>query len=211
VAYNCQFGPWSTESVWADQKESMEEFITLSGPSCPVWESLLPSICKDLGLEHGCVDAALLQELWDELPSCSAWQAKGSKVALCRWMSWLDVASEWDHTWHRRLALILFMGLREGWLKFEDKDLCMVSGGAPSEEAPKSQVRHSSQAAGLRQRTKNTLHLCCTFLMNPDIQSRSRLIFRLAAPIREWHGHGVSRQRSKEASGMYYVRRAGPG
>jgi len=94
VAYNCQFGPWSTESVWADQKESMEEFITLSGPSCPVWESLLPSICRDLGLEHGCVDAALLQELWDELPSCSAWQAKGSKVALCRWMSWLGVASE---------------------------------------------------------------------------------------------------------------------
>ena len=91
---------------------------------------------------------------------------------------------------------------------FEDKDLWMVSGSAPSEEAPKSQVRHSSQAAGLRQRTKNTLHLCCSVLLNPDIQSRSRLIFRLAAPIREWHGHGVSRQRSKEASGMYYAHQA---
>ena len=45
-------------------------------------------------------------------------------------------------------------------------------------------------------------------MLNPDIQSRSRLIFRLAAPIREWHGHGVSRQRSKEASGMYYAQQA---
>jgi hypothetical protein len=208
VAYNAQFGPWATESVWADQKESMEEFITLSGPQCQIWQELLPLICRDLGLEHEVPNVEVLQELWDEMPSCSAWEAKGEKVALCRWMSWLDVASGFDTTWHRRLALILFMGMREGWLKFEDKHLCIVSGDAPAEEAPKAQVRHSDQAAGLRQKTKNTLHLCCSILLNPEMQNKSRLIFRLASPIREWHGHNVQAQRSQAASGEYYAKQA---
>eukprot|EP00974_Lingulodinium_polyedra_P039848 3823973-Lingulodinium_polyedra.AAC.1 len=58
------------------------------------------------------VDAAFLQQLWQDLPFNEAFTRKGDKVGTTRRFGWVLAWPAMDRTWHSRLAVLVWLGIQ---------------------------------------------------------------------------------------------------
>ena len=117
---------------------------------------------------------------------------KGPQVKLSRWMSWLVAASWHDRFWHCRLLAFIYRGIIRGWASKGQKHgiikslqvSALTHGSAPKVPVPQGE----KEAAELRQRCTNTVHVCAQVYSVPVCQQKSRICVKLRAPTRLWHG-----------------------
>eukprot|EP00974_Lingulodinium_polyedra_P091667 8884545-Lingulodinium_polyedra.AAC.1 len=88
-----------------------EDLCHRGGPaSNKLFEVLYPGICLDDGAEP-VGEQWHMERVYQDLLLSSAFQRKGTRVALRRWFGWVPAALEFDSTWHRRLLAILHVGM----------------------------------------------------------------------------------------------------
>ena len=121
---NVNYGPFEGCAFWRQQQEAAVKYVkSLKHGSCPLLAKLLPLIAQDrdeLHLEH---TPGYKGKIIDVLERGEAWAFKGPKMAMSRWFSFYDCFKYWDKHWHSRLAVLIYMGLKQGWLVQAHKKL----------------------------------------------------------------------------------------
>ena len=139
------------------QQEQAAELAAACDANDPLLLEVWPMILKDRGLNEAgagddiCGDAARRAFL-DELQLAKPVLAKGPRVAVARWFSWVSAWKTWDSKWGTRLFLLLALCLNKGWASsIEDvrgTDLGVPPGGAADTADPSAGAAASSDAGG---------------------------------------------------------------
>lgn len=208
---NLNYGPWEGAGWWRELQEAGTAYMKAVGDWwCPAFRHFLKSIARDRGEEHMLGDESWVQSVWAELCSVAT-NCKGPKVALCRWMQWLDSFRWLDPMWHSRTLVMLYWGLSLGHVtgSFETKVLKLQGLQTPAEnhghqtmkavEATQKQVRDLG---------KNTLHVALLLHMEPTLQRRARIIVTVAAPIRAWFTQQAKTLNNSGAIRLWYCQQA---
>lgn len=201
VAINAPYGPWSGQGFWGQLQEVLKDWMAVADLSTDLLvESMRDQLLRDQGISNDGVNLA------DGLAVLRSWAggdwAKGSKISVSRWFQFVRAAEEFDHKWHSYLLVLTFLGLRGGWLKKSGTQHELVGrlGSAGPTPDEKSTTRDGAKASASRLRDKchNTLHVALCALIDPDAQSRTRMIFKLLGLVEQWFGRSNAAMRSLE-------------
>ena len=115
---NLDMGPWESQGWWAQTWEACSDYHRDSTSTDPLWQHYLRAILNDIGATDKDMDSAYLQSLWDELPQSPAFTTHGQKVGFTRWFGWVHTFKQiLDPAWHRKLVVMVWLGLQLGTLK----------------------------------------------------------------------------------------------
>jgi len=204
ILYNFSYGPF-LGAGWLEQgRTAAEEFASLAGPEDELFQTYLDAIASDLGLAACSGDDDYASLVFTHFKEAACWTKKGPQVKLSRWMSWLCAAQFHDQFWTTRLVAFIYWGICHGWaLKGKGRAPLISplrSSTSTAKDEPKVPVPQGDQeAAALRRKCTNTMHLCAWLLSDPAIQVRSRMCFKLSAPTQQWHGNQNQQCRSPDA------------
>jgi hypothetical protein len=196
IPLNLNYGPFDGASWFGQGRTASSEYTRHCDRSDVLFQYWLRRIATDLGLEDRLHEDGIADEIFDHLESQETFKKKGGKVALCRWMGWLDVAEERDCQWHTRLLAYLFWGITHGWARPRGKDKAVIKNlrrrerkdDDVTEDPEKKAVgAGDDDAADLFRRCKNAMHVALHILSDHRLQQITRLIFRLCKPVRTWH------------------------
>ena len=82
------------------------DFFKTSAFAGPLFNVMHKSICTDLCKKAiGTVEH--MQDRFNYVMDSGAFDAKGDKVALRRWFSWVDAATHFDRIYHMRLLCVI--------------------------------------------------------------------------------------------------------
>lgn len=121
----------------------------------------------------------------------------------------------YDKRWHKRLVLLLYIGLHQKWIKKGDdnflKGVRMETDRSDPSDT-KSTTNKKFQSAGettLRNRCHNLLHMATLVIMDKQQQQRKqRLIEYFAEPMRKWLGVQAKLPRSSSVVRDFCVKEA---
>jgi hypothetical protein len=124
-----------------------------------------------------------------------------------RWFGWHDCAVFHDQGWHAKLAVYMFIGLQNNWLKPGD-DLPKIAAvsrkvGHRTEPARVGTKSGANPLAHARAVCHNSMHLAVLLLSDVRNQHRTGLLTHLHAPIRLWHGLHSKECRSQAANAKF--------
>jgi hypothetical protein len=124
-----------------------------------------------------------------------------------RWFGWHDCAVFHDQGWHAKLAVYMFIGLQNNWLKPGD-DLPKIAAvsrkvGHRTEPARVGTKSGANPLAHAKAVCHNSMHLAVLLLSDVRNQLRTGLLTHLHAPIRLWHGLHSKECRSQAANAKF--------
>ena len=165
----------------------------------------ISQISHDKGKATVLLTQEQISETWDSLVASKLWLEKGPRVVLTRWCNWLECMDWFDQSWHERLVMITISLLRLGVIGQGTK-LCtnIASAYGDLEEAAeaKKEIEGKDFEKGkmkenkdrinrLRDKCKNSLHLCWKLMMNSAVLSRGRIILECTRGLKLWMGEGI--------------------
>jgi hypothetical protein len=135
---------------------------------------------------------------------------KGPRVRLCIWSSWLEVAQDWDRLWHSRALIMIFVGIKVGYLQRGDAARLRVSRPKVSaKDADEGSAAHSNkQVNALRSKAHNQLHAATLVMLDSRERRRARVICTVCKPCQRWQAKQVTANRSAAECGSYYLANA---
>ncbi len=104
IPFNLQYGPLNGGAWYGATKTSGAEFRAHVTDSNELTEYYLLKLGEDFGIWDQAHMDNYLELIWEHFYECDVFHKKGEKVALCRWMSWMDCAFRVDRQWHTRLC-----------------------------------------------------------------------------------------------------------
>ena len=213
IACNCDHGPWSDARFYSEAVESTETYLAMtSAGQCPLFQMLLPKILADKGLSSECVDEELEQGVFSSLTE--AFAHKIPKVAMSRWFGINDALNVLMPIWHSRLCIMLFMCVSAGWIEAGAVGGEMVATLLAGErqhggDMPKAETaKESEDLRKLRSACRNTLHFTATLLCDGEHRQILQGILLIMGPVRAWHGHQNSINRSCDKVVEWYMQQA---
>ena len=203
ILYNFSYGPFDG-AAWLEQsKTAAEEFAAHGGPQDELFQSYVGAIARDMGLEDDIGSEGFCENIFSHFVEAECFSKKGPQVKLSRWMSWLDAAAYHDKFWHCRLVAFIYWGIIQGWASKGQR--CGIIkplqvNASIADDAPKVPVpQGDKEAAELRQKCSNTMHVCAQVYSDPVCQQKGRICVRLSAPTRLWHGTQNKHNRSPDS------------
>jgi hypothetical protein len=162
-------------------------------------------MCKDRVADYG--TKKHLEDTYAAMGSCGLLRAKGKKVVLRRWFSWVDALGDMHASWNCLLLIITYLGLQSGL--YTNKAECPVfeqrarllqstaAGDKPSDEG--------TEDAEKQQKCFNTMKLSASLLADAVKRMQCRLITCCVGPVRVAHGKEVMNIRGEEQVTTYYM------
>jgi len=168
------------------------------------------SMCKDRVADYGAKKH--LEDIYAAMGSCGLLRAKGKKVVLRRWFSWVDALGDMHASWNCLLLIITYLGLQSGLYTksdcpvFEQKARLLqqsaaregAPGAMPSGEGPGTEDAE-------KQKCFNTMKLSASLLADAVKRMQCRLITCCVGPVRVAHGKEVVNIRGEEQVTTYYM------
>jgi hypothetical protein len=213
VAMNVGFGPFDGQAWWHEIAEAAMQHAAVAGKSCPLLAAMLPKIAAERDEMEMLCDPGYAQYILDQIQEGRIMAVKGPKLALCRWMSWVDCYAFWRPIRSMRCLLLLYIGIQQGWVTADPSStaLCLrqKSQDAGLEDDKKTMVSKSCPPSQMVQDTRvkchNTLHVATCVLLDEDIQRKSSIIFAVTAATRVRHSTQCKQVRSPASSLHYYT------
>lgn len=120
----------------------------------------------------------------------------------------------WASEWHLRLMILMFLGLRLGWLRRKAASEALLDGlraraGAEARWQESTLADNKSELQRLRDKCRNTLHLVCTILANKRYLAIGQLVFHCSRPLHKWFSETAKTLRSAEGSLLVHRELAG--
>jgi hypothetical protein len=212
VAMNVGFGPFDGQAWWHQMAEAAMEHAEVAGKDCPLLAALLPKIAAERDELDMYVTTDYAKHIAEQIQQSRIMTEKGPKLALCRWMSWLDCYAFWKPLRSMRAICMVYIGIQQGWitadpssttlkLKAKDTDPGVEDGQKmPVSRSPVfSQLIHDTRGS-----CHNTLHIATNVMLDEDLQRKSSIIYTICAATRERHTAQCTKVRSPEASLEYY-------
>ena len=137
-------------------------------------------------------------------------QVKGPRCPLSRWFAWVDSMDSFLPEWHVRLFILTAIGIEQGWFKKGAIEACMGPQQAPTPDND-TMKESTRKVNNIRDKRANTMHLCCTILMNKDYLCKAHMIMEVMAGIRLWHGLKAQAVRTTEQCKNFYIELAAGG
>lgn len=226
VIFNYKSGPWASSAWHKAIIECIADMARTLAPNDPLLLRVWPSICRDKGwvLESEVGEDARA-EFVSLLCTSKETQSKGEQVALSRWFSWMHKEHAERPEWHTRMLALLFYNIMHGnlsrsWQIFQDAARIKVPVmAASSSEAPAAGEQHEAREAtrtdhmaasaegvqALRQRCRNTLHVCLELCADIDLHERSKVIGVVCGAFTTEHGNDMRNLRSERAVQQKYT------
>ena len=110
VVFNLPLGPWEGQGWFCKMKEMASEMFKSLTPSNPLFTALYELICTDMDLTDADGSPEHRQMVFDMLFAGEAYQAKGEKAAMRRWLSWIQAADQFLPKWHSVLLNLICLG-----------------------------------------------------------------------------------------------------
>ena len=160
-------------------------------------------MCKDRVADYGAKKH--LEDTYAAMGSCGLLRAKGKKVVLRRWVSWVDALGDMHASWNCLLLIITYLGLQSGLYTkiecpvFEQRARLLQStaGHRPSEEG--------TEDAEKQQKCFNSVRLSVSLLADAVKRMQCRLITCCVGPVGVAHGKEVMNIRGEEQVTTYYM------
>ena len=155
VSLNLAYGPFEGGTWFRKLVEGAEDLFARTTAADPLFCRLYEGLCKDRGMQPT-GDPLEKVALLAELETSPLFEAKGKRVALNRWFSWLAAAKDQDAQWHLKLWVILHIGQGSGLYKKRDDMPVFRATAAPPRPtqtaddptaAGRAQARATSSAA----------------------------------------------------------------
>ena len=201
---NLSRGPWRGGGWAQNLKERAKDYFSMAGRQDPLFQSLVRRICMDIGDVDAEIYPDVVDSIFDGLQHSEFLMCQGPAVQHSRWMSW-QTAMDWllpQRT--KRLVILLFAGLQEGYLlkaaaRLELKSLtsggglwkaaegCTGATSSSAEKAPMAVERDKLDA--IRDRCTNTMHVCTLIAANQRYATGARIILYCSDPYRAWQQH----------------------
>jgi hypothetical protein len=215
IICNINYGPFQGASWWRQGQEACTAYMDSVGyAGCPLFRSQLKNIARDTGRpdwKELLRDEEWVQEKWAGLASVPGIATKGPKVALCRWMGFLDCSQWLDSNWHCRLLVGMYWGIALGHIdgSLESRSLKLKGlQRKPAEEAKQTMQQAQACAQKVRDTGKNTMHVVVLLLMQTTLQRKCRIICRVASSVRQSFTHQAKTLRSAQQCRDWYAQQA---
>ena len=221
IVFNVSYGPWNGEKWFNVITASALELAAVheDGHWDPIFMHFVSRISSDKGDPTTLLTDAQVQELWDGILESKLWLEKGPRVVLTRWCNWLDCMDWFDKSWHERLVAITVSLLRLGVVGQGTKpyvNIAAAYGDFEEAEADKNTLEAKDFEKGkmkenkerlnrLRDKCKNSLHLCWKLMMNSTVLSRGRIVLECTRGLRLWMGEGIISCHTFEGVQGFYV------
>ena len=207
VTYACWgTGKWHTEII---------DFLTMLLKEYPeeikaLWERhFLPLVVRDMGKQSEAHDPGFGDDLLTNIIR-DVFYAKGPKMAICEWGSWIKCTKYWDPRFHRRafvfLLMCMFYNLLQGTalarsLKLDSLTDKLASCGVGGAKSVKEKTHQQLKACG-----STTLHAAFRlYLEGWPLQRAFRKMWYVSLPV--FKSYQGMRDDSKSHGGMiqYYA------
>ena len=129
-------------------------------------------------------------EVFKEMCTGRTVQAKGPRMALCRWMSWFDSVKYWWRCHSMRLCLFMMWGIRMGRLDGSQESTQLTLRGFNRAAQPTSQSEtlrvSKARARSLYDAAKNQMHVAMIVALDPALKRSQRICYTICHPVRHW-------------------------
>lgn len=115
MLFNLPFGPWGGAKWFRKMCEAGEEYFQVSNAEDPILQVIWQRHCRDAAQDPG--DSEAFMAWLVGLPWSKTFTAKGTRVVLSRWFSWMHAARDVYPRRHALLAVLLFLGVTSGYVK----------------------------------------------------------------------------------------------
>ena len=150
IIINYFSGPWSGQALFRQLQGLLEEYmLTSSADTDPLFHELYEDIVMDkegfLPADFGTQEH--MGATWSALPLGSCFVKKPDKLKLCRWMSWLDSATEMLTYSHSLLLVLLYHTLTEGSainpeeMPVHARQVCITKPRTKQQQQPAAETR----------------------------------------------------------------------
>lgn len=210
ILFNLNTGPFESAAWWQQVKAGVDEYCELAGEDDPLLLALIEDIADERNEGDRVNDRSFREQILAELPRLLA--NKGSKVPRSRWFHFIDSATEHDTIWSSRMLVLLYLGLRAGYvnkecgLKFRVQ---LAKGASPSSGTEPAKMTTSGRAPEvmgfLRPNCRNTMHVATCLYLERTLKMNNRVIAMLAEPFRIWHGRKCQANRDPTACQLFCI------
>ena len=111
VVYNLAYGPWDGSSWFVKMCEGTKDFVAKSSKGSLLFGHFYDRVCQDEGKSAVGGQSVRLQRLQGLVLSLG-FKAKGPRVAIRRWFSWVEAAIWNDAVGHSRAIAIMCIGVQ---------------------------------------------------------------------------------------------------
>jgi hypothetical protein len=168
------------------QTTGMDDYVASSDYRCPLFQFFYEWICEDFDLLSSANLGTIehMKFVFSLIKSAKVFRGKNMKVKKSRWMSVWDSLDVFMKHWSIYALILAWVCIRYGIVKSLDELLqgpvftpavaspepepaaSAKAKSAPISE-PSREVRHSNKEAdNMRQKARNTLHLCALIVCN---------------------------------------------
>lgn len=189
---------------FVDMVESIEHYKQVSKPTeDSLFEFMAQRMFRDAGHEEMPTSPQEMSDLWEDLFRSKLWRVKGPRVAMSRWMGWLDCAEFFDTDWWKRVMSLAVVGLMQGWLtKGPAQDSLL--GLVPKTVEAKSTKESKERTQNLRDKCKNSMHVSFVLMSDLRILARVRMILYSCKSSRALFGQCVAACRTPGAGLAFF-------
>lgn len=203
VVLNLAHGPWEDGSRWWQLRLSTQEYLDEIEPTeCPLFMRYFGDLIFELSMEdlQSCDD--IYDLVWQRLREHWMMEKRGTKIALCRFASFIDAALSFKDSWTFSLIRLVYYGMATGM--FDGTSLSQKLGAKiKTGDLPSGRqgVKHGdADQARLRVMCQSNVHLSAVLLSDYVGRARLRAIAVCTEAMREWHGHQSQELRSAHST-----------
>ena len=211
VAYNVPHGPWNDDMRYQQCKVAMGDLLTNTKPSdCPLFQSMLPELMSEAGLEGLLAGDSPDQALRQSLLGDDTWAAKGEKVVVNRFMGMRRKAKLETQKWSRRSFAYQYTCLEQGFFNGAKFNKLVVK-AAENEDQTTSSKREQPGDKALKNSCQNSMVVAAMVYANPDNRVMQTILWVATQPLEEWHHLQSTSCRSAAETRDFLVQQQGPG
>lgn len=204
IPWNLAYGPWQGEKNFVDLVEAIRFYEEVGqGTQDTLYSSLAQHMWRDTGVEEPPIHEEAWKAMWTSIFDSKLWRIKGPKVAMSRWMGWLDCCEFFQEDWWKRVMSLAVVGLLQGWL-FAPGSKELLSGLTPQSLDAKSTKESKEKTQRLRDKCRNSMHVSFVLMSDVRMVSRCRMIHYCCLGSRALFGQCVSQARDPQSTLVFY-------
>lgn len=214
IVFRVNFGPFASQAWRRQMVDAATRFRKHGNSDDPIFQFYLRDILEDIGHPDKLQDELFIEQTFESLFSPEFAHEVGPHIQFSRWGSIIDVGRWYDKRGHKRLVLLLYIGLHQKWINKGDdnylKGVVMKADRSESSDTKSTTNKkyHSAGESLLRNRCQNLLHMATLVMMEKQEQRKQRVIEYFAEPMRKWLGVQVALNRNGPAVRDFSVREA---
>lgn len=198
LVMNLNYGPWAGQKFYHEILEMSRRYLEAVDDDDPLMVNLAEKVRRDMGSDHD-FSEGFVSRIIDELAGARFLQIKGPHVSQTRWFDWMKGFRFWSTWWTLRHIVLLFIGINLGWLTRHQGTVMIeaLKGVRPAEGRPQTTAQAKMDASQLRDRCKNSLHVCAVVTGDEGILQHARMVLHLTDSSHEWYSEWAHRLRSR--------------